>query len=88
VPVAVAEWIVTLASAYLVFGLLFAAPFLIWGVARVDSHAASSGVAVRLVLLPGTLAFWPLLLSRWARGVPPPIERTAHRQRAAGGRSV
>lgn len=86
-PAEFAEWIVTLAAAYVVIGLLFAVPFLTRGVGGVDPHAERSGVAVRLILLPGTLAFWPLLLNRWARGIPLPVERTAHRDRAARGPS-
>lgn len=86
-PVVAAEWIVALAAAYVAVGLLFAVPFLAGGVGRVDPHAEGSGLAVRLILLPGTLAFWPLLLNRWARGVPLPVERTAHRGRAARGLS-
>ena len=86
-PVVVAEWILTVAAAYVVLGLLFAVPFLTRGVGRVDPHVERSGVALRLILLPGTLAFWPLLLNHWARGLALPVERTAHRDRAARGPS-
>jgi hypothetical protein len=84
VPSVIAQWIVASAAAYAVAGLLFAAAFLTRGVGKVDPHAASAGVAVRLAWLPGTLALWPLLLNRWARGIPVPIERTAHRGGAPG----
>lgn len=86
-PVETAEWIVNLAAAYIVIGLLFCGPFLIRGIGRIDRHAESSGLAVRLILLPGTMALWPLLLNRWARGLPLPIERSAHRARAERGLS-
>jgi len=84
VPSVIAEWIVASAAVYVVGGLLFAAAFLTRGAGKVDPHAASAGAAVRLVLLPGTVAFWPLLLNRWARGIPVPIELTAHRGGAPG----
>jgi hypothetical protein len=57
-----------LITAYLVAGLVFAAAFLRTGVSRLDSHAEGSGVAFRLILLPGVLALWPLLLWRWVTG--------------------
>jgi hypothetical protein len=52
---------------YVAAGLLFAPPFLIWGLPRIDSAARGSSLAFRLLILPGTAAFWPLLLHRWLR---------------------
>jgi len=61
-------------------GLLFAIPFVWFGVQRLDSEAQGSGIAFRLLILPGVAAFWPLFLRRWMRGVTePPIERNPHR---------
>ena len=40
----------------------------------------------RLLVIPGALAFWPLLLRRWATGVKePPEECNAHRSSAECG---
>lgn len=55
-------------EAYLVLGALFAVPFVIWGVARVDPVAKEGTLGFRLLLLPGCAALWPLLLARWVRG--------------------
>ena len=87
-PPVVAEWILMLAAVYLLLGLVFAAPFLARGVQKMDSHAEAAGLAVRLILLPGTMVLWPVLLKRWLRGDPTPVERNAHRTGAAEGLSI
>ena len=65
---------------YALVGLLFAIVFVGYGVQRIDTQARGAGLGFRLLILPGVAAFWPMFLSRWARGVPdPPIEKTPHR---------
>jgi hypothetical protein len=67
-------------AAYLVCGLVFAVPFVLVGVMRIDSHARHSSWGFRLLIIPGVMAFWPLLLKRWFSGVKePPEEYNAHR---------
>jgi len=66
--------------AYALLGALFATAFVTRGVQRIDSGARGTGIAFRLLLIPGTIAFWPLLLRRWLSGqTDPPIERNPHR---------
>jgi hypothetical protein len=68
---------------YLVIGFLFAIPFVLIGVKRIDPHAARGSWGFRLLIIPGTAVFWPLLLKRWAGGTTqPPEEWTAHRRAA------
>jgi hypothetical protein len=68
---------------YLALGAAFAVPFIAIGVQRVDPAAADASWGFRLVILPGTVLLWPLLLCRWASGsVAPPVEINAHRRRA------
>lgn len=74
-------------QAYAAAGLLFAAPFLLLGAERVDPHLAGSPVAVRLLILPGVVIFWPLLGWRWLTGRQAPVERNPHR-RAASARGA
>jgi hypothetical protein len=82
-----AEALASAIQAYAAAGLLFAAPFLFRGAQRVDPHLAASPVAVRLLILPGVVIFWPLLGWRWLSGRQAPVERNPHR-RAALARSA
>ncbi len=67
-------------SLYLALGVVFAVAFVCAGVKRIDSQAVGTGAGFRILILPGSVAFWPLLLGRWARGKPePPLERNPHR---------
>ena len=72
---------------YLACGLVFAVPFALTGVAKIDPHAVGSGWGFRLLIVPGALLLWPWLLRRWLRGPhSPPEERNAHRQASGGNR--
>jgi hypothetical protein len=76
----VAKAFVFALEAYAGLGLIFAVPCVCVGVQRLDSEAQGSGIAFRLLILPGVVAFWPMLLHRWTRGsVEPPVEKTPHR---------
>jgi hypothetical protein len=70
-------------AAYLGCGLVFAIPFALVGAKRIDPRAEHATRGFRLLVLPGAMALWPLLLHRWISGVhEPPEERTAHREAA------
>jgi len=78
-----AVFLITL-GIYLACGLAFAIPFALVGVKHIDPQAAHGSWGFRLLVIPGTIAFWPLLLKRWASGTKePPEECTAHRRCAA-----
>ncbi len=81
-----AEWLVGLGGAYLLFGMLFGIAFVLRGAGRIDPGAREAGWGFRLLILPGAAALWPILLRRWLRGAQaPPVERNAHRQAVRGG---
>lgn len=81
--IALAELIAGLVETYAVLGLAFSAVFVTRGVTRIDGMAVGSPWSFRLLLVPGTIVFWPLLLLRWAAGsIAPPIETNAHRRAA------
>jgi hypothetical protein len=66
--------------AYVTAGTLFALLFVTVGVKRVDEQAKGTGWGFRLLIFPGCVAFWALLLSRWVSGrAEPPQERNPHR---------
>ncbi|MCC5024053.1 MAG: hypothetical protein J6386_15265 [Candidatus Synoicihabitans palmerolidicus] len=67
---------------YLLLGLIFAALFVSFGVAKIAPPAASAGFGFKLLILPGAMVFWPGLLRRWIKQLPPPTERSAHRDAA------
>ncbi len=62
------ELIVTLLGAYFAIGVVFALAFVTVGLARVDPNAVGAKTIVRLLLIPGAMALWPLMLVHWARG--------------------
>jgi hypothetical protein len=62
-----AHTILGLGLLYITCGLLFGVPFLAVGVGRVDDAARESPITFRLVILPGTVAFWPLLAAKWLK---------------------
>jgi hypothetical protein len=61
-----AQIFVALLFAYAAAGLLFAAWFLVRGVGRLDEGMALANWKVRILLLPGSIAFWPVLLKKLA----------------------
>lgn len=86
--VAVATWLVRGVLLYLGCGVLFAIPFLARGAAAIDPAAREGSRGFRVIVLPGVVALWPVLLRRWlSGGGAPPVERTAHRRAARAGES-
>ncbi len=78
-----AEWFVNFLVAYAALGALFAVAFVTAGVQRIDSQARGSRFGFRLLIFPGTVVFWPLLLGRWlSGGADPAVERNPHRRAA------
>ncbi len=61
------------AGAYLGTGLAFGLAFIFLGIGKIDPVAKAMPLRVRLVLLPGTAALWPLMLAKWVRQTEPPV---------------
>ncbi len=79
----VATLVVRILGLYLAVGLVFAVPFVIAGAGRIDPAAREGTWGFRLLILPGSIALWPVLALRWLRGDgTPPEERNAHRDAA------
>jgi type IV secretory pathway TrbL component len=65
---------------YGAIGFLFSIAFVVVGVSRIDLQAVGTGIFFRLLILPGCVALWPLLLRRWIAGKSdPPAEKVLHR---------
>lgn len=55
-------------GAYLVAGLIFAVPFVIWGAHRIDPAAHDTSIGFKALILPASVALWPVLLTKWGVG--------------------
>ncbi len=77
-----AQFIAAFFELYALAGVAFAVLFLPRGIVRVDPRVAGAPKALRLLILPGVAAFWPVLLWRWIAGASEPVERNPHRAKA------
>jgi hypothetical protein len=50
---------------YLVLGVLFVIPFLVNGITKVDENAHGGPVGFKIIIIPGVIVFWPVLLKKW-----------------------
>lgn len=81
-PLEIAQVIVGFFAAYALAGLGFAMMFLPRAVARFDPRVAGAPKTLRLLILPGVVALWPLFAWRWMTSAGEPIERNPHRAKA------
>ncbi|HEY0678173.1 MAG TPA: hypothetical protein VGD17_07795 [Chitinophagaceae bacterium] len=58
-----------LAAVYLAAGLLFAMLFVTKGVDVIDEGSHGTGWGFRLIIVPGTILLWPVLLIKWKRAL-------------------
>ena len=54
-----------LSGIYTLIGLIFGLFFIFRGVQKIDESAVGGGWGFRLIILPGSIAFWPFLLRKW-----------------------
>ena len=52
---------------YLLAGVLFSMVFIVKGLNKMDEGAVESGIGFKLIILPGCIVLWPLLLKKWWR---------------------
>ncbi|MGE3844429.1 MAG: hypothetical protein AB7I50_22930 [Vicinamibacterales bacterium] len=74
-----ATWFVFLLQAYAVAGFLFSAAVLPRHINQLDAGMTKAPAALRLLLVPGMTAFWPVFALRWLKRTSAPVERNAHR---------
>lgn len=56
-----AAWIAIFILTYAALGFCFAAYFVSRGLTKLDASTAGSGLTFRLLLIPGSVALWPML---------------------------
>ncbi|HEY6975296.1 MAG TPA: hypothetical protein VH396_03340 [Chitinophagaceae bacterium] len=54
-------------SIYLACGFVFMIPFIIKGADIIDEGAHGSSIGFRIIIIPGTIVFWPILFRKWIR---------------------
>lgn len=73
---AAANFILLLAGLYTGAGLLVGVWLVAFGLGRLDPAARGTGLGVRLIILPGVVALWPLMLQRALRARSGPHARS------------
>jgi hypothetical protein len=52
---------------YLICGFVFALAFILKGVQAIDEGAKDSTLGFKIIIIPATIVFWPLLLLKWMK---------------------
>jgi hypothetical protein len=71
---ALATALVSAFGFYGILGLLYGLYFISYGASRVVPAARGAGIGFALIILPGAVLFWPLLLARLIKGQTRPKE--------------
>lgn len=61
----VIEIILSIVSIYLICGFVFAIAFITKGIDKVDEGAHGSTIGFKIIIIPGVIVFWVLLLKKW-----------------------
>ena len=76
----IASWLVSVLGIYLAIGLLFSIPFILKGVGKNDPAVEGSTIGFKLIIIPGVVMLWPMLIRRWMSNTGiPPQETSPHR---------
>jgi hypothetical protein len=65
----IVSFLLVIVAVYLSAGFVFAIPFVIKGVTKIDEGAHGSTWGFRIIIIPGVIVFWPLLFRKWSRSV-------------------
>ena len=61
------EIFLIIVAVYLLIGVLFVIPFLMKGLNKIDEGAHGSTIGFKIIIIPGVIVFWPVLLSKWIK---------------------
>jgi len=63
----IAQIILLVVAIYCSIGFVLAVCFVLFGASRVDPAARHASWGFRLLILPGSAALWPMVLTWWVR---------------------
>jgi hypothetical protein len=63
----IVEIILCIVALYLALGFLFMIPFIIKGINKIDEGAHGSSIGFRIIIIPGVIVFWIVLLNKWIK---------------------
>ena len=63
------ESILIIVLIYLLLGVLFVIPFLLKGLTKVDEGALGGTMGFKIIIIPGVIVFWPMLLRKWMKQI-------------------
>ena len=61
------NFIFGIAAFYFCCGFVFALAFIFKGAEVVDEGAHESGIGFKIIIIPGIMVFWPMLLNKWIK---------------------
>ena len=61
------EILLMIVAVYLLIGVFFVIPFLMKGLNKIDDGAHGSTIGFKIIIIPGVIVFWPVLLSKWMK---------------------
>ena len=61
------EAVLIIVLIYLLLGVLFVIPFLMKGLTKVDEDAHGGTIGFKIIIIPGVIVFWPVLLTKWMK---------------------
>ena len=50
---------------YALAGFIFMIPFIVKGITQIDQASEHSSFGFKLIIIPGIIVFWPVLLKKW-----------------------
>ncbi len=54
-------------AVYMMAGIAFTILFQIKGLSKIDEGVHGSTIGFRIIIIPGCIVFWPVLLKRWIK---------------------
>jgi hypothetical protein len=66
---AIVVFLLIFTAVYLGCGFIFALLFVFFGVEEVDETARDATLGFRIIIIPGTVLLWPILLQKWRKAI-------------------